>query len=89
MSVLCDDYVITGHTELSWPCHIRYFAAVVCGVLVVVSVVRESTQGVAAADKDQDEMPLPQLTQEGQYSFVTLVVMLGDFSHFFLHILNI
>jgi len=33
---------------------------------VGVSVVRESTQGVASADADQ-EVSLPQLTQEGQF----------------------
>ena len=51
-------------------CYVHYFVAVVC-IAVGVSVVRESTQGAAAGDKDQDVMSLPQLTQEGQFNCVT------------------
>ena len=33
-----------------------------------MSVVRESTQASAAANKERDEMPVPQLTQAGKFS---------------------
>jgi len=44
-----------------------------------VSVVRESTQASAAANKERDEMPIPQLTQEGKFSSDTPVVMITAF----------
>lgn len=45
-----------------------------------VSVVRESTQGVAATEQDRDEISVPQLTQEGQYSCTTpFVIMFSIF----------
>jgi len=44
---------------------VHYFAQVVCIAVGFVSVVREATQGAAAAAADHDETSLPQLTQEG------------------------
>ena len=52
-------------------CYIHCFIAVVCGA-VGVSVVRESTQGIAAGGKHDEEMSLPQLTQEGKLSSALL-----------------
>jgi len=46
---------------------------------VGVSVVRESTQGSAAADRDDDEISVPQLTQEGQCSFLAARVVFRAF----------
>ena len=49
-------------------CHVHCFITVVCGV-VGVSVVRESTQGIAAGGKDDDEISVPQLTHEGKVCY--------------------
>jgi len=43
---------------------------------VGVSVVQESTQGVAARNKDdQQEIPVPQMTQEGKLSSALLCLL--------------
>jgi len=71
LQTVCQSCVIASYTELAlYCCRIRYTVAVVCGV-AGVSVVRESTQGVAATEQDHDEISVPQLTQEGQYSYTT------------------
>jgi len=49
---------------------VHYYAPVVC-IAVGVSVVRESTQGAAAA-ADHDEPSLPQLTQEGPFCCLSI-----------------
>ena len=68
--------MIAGGTELALYCYcIHYTVAVVCGV-AGVSVVRESTQGVAAAEPD-DEISAPQLTQEGQSTYIIPFVILS------------
>jgi len=56
-------------------CSIHCFITVVCGV-VGMSVVRESTQGIAAGAKDDEQVSVPQLTQEGKLHSALILLLL-------------